>query len=66
MILFWHTSYILEFNGPGRDASDQSCDNVHVGSYIGPGVIGLGTCTPCTQFIDYTKLLPSINMMHTN
>ena len=43
----------------------KAVDNVHGGSYIGPGVTGLGTRTPCTQLIDYTKLLPSINMMHT-
>ena len=43
----------------------KAVDNVHGGSYIGLGVTGLGTRTPCVQFIDYTKLLLSISMMHT-
>ena len=43
----------------------KAIDNVHSGSYIGLGGMCLGTRTPCVQFIDDTKLFPSIDMMHT-
>ena len=42
----------------------KAIDNVHSGSYIGPEGTCLGARTPFVQFIDDTKLFPSINMMH--